>query len=158
FIAGCIGAAIYQFRGKAGNAAGNAVGVGAVRNGRVKLGVAYGTEKKRWLEWAVGEFGGKREGADVTIELIPMGSLDGAHAILNGDQRIQVWSPASALYKDSFVQDWQIKYNGNPILREERLGLTPMVFVFWDERYQEFVRKYGKVSLATIADAEQQKS
>jgi Ca-activated chloride channel family protein len=124
----------------------------------VKLGIAYGTEKKRWLDWAVGEFGNTREGSDVTIDLIPMGSLDGAHALLNGDQRIQVWSPASALYKDSFVQDWQIKYNGSPILREERLAFTPMVFVFWDERYQEFVKKYGKVSLSTIADAEQQKS
>ena len=164
FIAACIGGAIYRFGGKAGiglpssGSSGDAASaLGRVTNGSVRLGIAYGTEKKRWLEWAAAEFGNTRSGRDVTIDLIPMGSLDGAHALLAGDQRIQVWSPASALYKDSFVQDWQVKYSGNPILREEPLALTPMVFVFWDERYQEFLKKYGKVSFNAIADAEQQK-
>jgi len=130
---------------------------GTVVNGRVRFGIAYGTEKQRWLEWAVREYASTREGSEVTIDLIPMGSLDGAHALLNGDQRIQVWSPASALYSETFLQDWQIKYNTNPVVREERLALSPMVFVMWEERYQEFVKKYGKVSFAAIADAEQQK-
>jgi Ca-activated chloride channel family protein len=164
FIAACIGGAVYRFGGKAGlHLPGSGPATAAstsstrVTNGSLRLGIAYGTEKKRWLEWAAAEFGKTREGRDITLDLIPMGSLDGAHALLGGDQRIQVWSPASALYKDSFVQDWQVKYSGNPILREEQLALSPMVFVFWDERYQEFSKKYGKVSFSSISEAEQQK-
>ena len=123
----------------------------------VELGIAYGTEKQRWLEWAVQEFAKTRDGKHIKVNLIPMGSLEGAHALLNGDQRIQVWSPASALYKDTFVQEWQVKYSQNPVLKEEPLALSPMVFVMWEERYQAFVQKYKVVSFATIGQALQEK-
>jgi ABC-type Fe3+ transport system substrate-binding protein len=165
FIAACLAAAFYRFGGEAGRrlpfskppAADSTAPGGTHPSASVQIGIAYGTEKKRWMEWAANEFAQTREGRDIGVNLIPMGSLDGAHAILNGDKRINVWSPASALYKDTFAQEWQVKVGGNPIVREEPLALTPMVFVFWDERYQQFAAKYGKVSLATIADAEQQK-
>jgi len=122
-----------------------------------EIGIAYGTEKQRWLEWAVQEFAKTGDGKKIKVNLIPMGSLEGAHALLSGDQRINVWSPASALYKDTFVQEWQVKYSQNPILKEEPLALSPMVFVFWDERYQPFVQKYKTVSYASIAQALQEK-
>jgi len=73
--------------------------------------------------------------------------------LMAGDQRIHIWSPASAAYKDVFVQDWQVKYSGNPILKEENLALTPMVFVMWEERYQSFIQKYKEVTFATIGQA-----
>jgi len=123
----------------------------------VELGVAYGTEKQRWLEWAVQEFAKTRDGKRIKINLIPMGSLEGAHALLNGDQRIQVWSPASALYRDIFVEEWQVKYSQNPILKEEPIALSPMVFVMWDERYQAFIQKYKTLSFSTVAQALQEK-
>src|SRR5262245_15130959 len=75
-----------------------------------EIGIAYGTEKKRWLEWAAGEFAKTDAGARIKVNLIPMGSLEGAQAILKGDSRIHVWSPASALYKDVFVQEWTIQH------------------------------------------------
>src|SRR5271168_5390959 len=124
---------------------------------QVDLGIAYGTEKERWLKWAVDEFAKTRDGKKIKVNLIPMGSLEGAHALLNGDQRIQVWSPASALYKDIFVQEWQVKYSQNPILKEEPIALSPMVFVVWDERYQAFQQKYKTFSFATVAQALQEK-
>ena len=124
---------------------------------QVEVGIAYGTEKQRWLEWAVQQFSQTRDGKHIKINLIPMGSLEGAHALLNGDQRIQVWSPASALYKDIFVQEWQVKFNQNPILKEEPIALSPMVFVMWDERYQAFIQKYKVLSFATAAQALQEK-
>jgi ABC-type Fe3+ transport system substrate-binding protein len=123
----------------------------------VELGIAYGTEKQRWLEWAVQEFAKTRDGKRIKINLIPMGSLEGAHALLGGDQRIEAWSPASALYKDIFVQEWQVKYSQNPILKEEPIALSPMVFVMWEERYQAFVQKYKAVSFSTISQALQEK-
>ncbi len=117
----------------------------------LKIGIAFGTEKKRWLKWAVERFAETPEGKHIQIDLIPMGSLEGAQAILRGDERVHVWSPASSVYKDVFVQEWQVQRGGDPILREEALALTPMVFVMWEARYQAFVKRYGELSFATIA-------
>lgn len=119
----------------------------------VRIGIAYGTEKERWLHWAVEEFAKVPQGKGIDVKLIPMGSLEGAKAILSGDERIHVWSPASALYKDSFVQDWQVKHGSNPIVRGENLALTPMVFVMWEERYQAFVGKFSELSFKTVGRA-----
>ena len=154
FILACIGGAYYLFVGKKSfeatkNAASSLLGGGPP----VEIGIAYGTEKQRWLEWAVSEFAKTSDGKRIKVNLLPMGSLEGAHAILSGDQRIHVWSPASAAYKDIFVQEWQVKYNDSPIIREEPIALTPMVFVVWDERYQAFIQKYRAMSLATVHQA-----
>ena len=116
----------------------------------VEIGIAYGTEKQRWLLWAVEQFKATSEGKHIHLNLIPMGSLEGAHAALNGDQRIQVWAPASAVYKSTFVEDWQAKYGSDPILKEDALALTPMVFVMWEERYQAFKDHYGTVDFDTV--------
>src|SRR5215813_9557085 len=158
FILACVAGAYYMFVGKkplqaTKEAAGSLLGGGPP----VEIGIAYGTEKQRWLEWAVSEFAKTSDGKHIKISLIPMGSLEGAHAILSGDQRINVWSPASAEYRDVFLQEWQVKYSGNPIVREEPIALTPMVFVVWDERYQAFIQKYKVMSFDTVAQALQAK-
>ena len=159
FILACIAGAYYLFVGRKAveetrQAAGNLLSGGP----QVEIGIAYGTEKQRWLEWAVSEFAKTSEGKRITVNLIPMGSLEGAHAILGGDKRITVWSPASAAYKDIFVQEWQVKFSGDPIVKEEPLALTPMVFVVWDERYKAFIQKYKVMSLDTINQALQEKT
>ena len=159
FIIACGAGAWFLFSGKkslkdAIPSAGHLLSSGP----QVQIGIAYGTEKERWLQWAVGEWQKTSEGKRITINLIPMGSLEGAHAVISGDQRINVWSPASATYKDIFVQEWQTKSPDNPIVREEQLALTPMVFVVWEERYQPFVAKYGRLDLRSIHDALQEKT
>jgi len=116
----------------------------------IEIGVAYGTEKRNWLEWATEEFAASDAGRQVRVQLIPMGSLESAHAILDGDQRIHVWSPASSLYRESLLRDWEAKYQGSPILKEEALALTPMVLVMWKSRYEAFTAKCPTVSLRTI--------
>jgi ABC-type Fe3+ transport system substrate-binding protein len=121
---------------------------------RVEIGIAYGTEKERWLQWAAGQFAQTEEGRRIKIDLIPMGSLEGAQAVLRGDQRITVWSPASSLYKDVFLQDWQVQHGSDkPFVREENLALSPMVVVMWAERYDAFAKKYGEVSFKTLSQA-----
>src|SRR5262245_4643629 len=154
FIGACIAGAYYMFAGKkaiqgAKDRAASILGGGPP----VEIGIAYGTEQQRWLEWALAEFAKPSDGKRIKVNLIPMGSLEGAHALLGGDQRINGWSPASAAYKDIFTQEWQIKYNSNPIVREEPLALSPMVFAVWDERYQAFIQKYKTMSLQTINQA-----
>jgi ABC-type glycerol-3-phosphate transport system substrate-binding protein len=159
FIAACAFGAYSLFTGKKSLKEALPSTSGIVSGGSSEeIGIAYGTEKQRWLEWAVGEWEKTSDGKRIKVNLIPMGSLEGARAIVSGDKRINVWSPASAAYKDIFVQEWQVKYPGNPILKEEPLALSPMVFVMWDERYTAFVNHYRFVSLSTIHDALQEKS
>lgn len=158
FIAACLGGAYYLFtkwrsQPQPVQAPSPQQPTATKRQKAVEIGIAYGTEKKRWLEWAVKEFEKTPEGASIAVNLIPMGSLEGAQAILGGDERIHVWSPASALYKDVFVQEWKVKYNTNPLLTDEDLALTPMAFVMWEERYRAFVDKYGELSFKTISEA-----
>jgi hypothetical protein len=120
---------------------------------QAEIGIAYGTEKKRWLEWAVAEFAKSGDGERIRVNLIPLGSLEGAQAVLAGDRRIHVWSPASALYKETFVQEWGVRHSGNPIVREEALALTPMAFVMWAERQQAFRAKLGAAGFDSVARA-----
>jgi ABC-type glycerol-3-phosphate transport system substrate-binding protein len=151
FVAGCIAGAYWLAQRR--HVLPPALSAGNVLTGDskiVEIGIAYGTEKQRWLETAVEEFKSTPEGKHIQVNLIPMGSLEGAHAALSGDKRIDVWSPASAVYKNTFVEDWQAKYGSNPILKEEPLALTPMVFVMWEERYQAFKQHYGVVDFDTI--------
>lgn len=160
FISGCLAGAWYLFIGKSSTPkTGGGNSVGGLFSGApdAEIGIAYGTEKQRWLEWAVEEFAKTSDGKHIRVNLIPMGSQEGAHAILAEDKRINVWSPASATYKDAFLQDWQVRNSANPIAREESLALTPMVFVVWDERYQAFLQKYKTMSFTTVSQALQEK-
>ncbi len=118
----------------------------------IEIGIAYGTEKRNWLEWAVKEFAATDEGRRIHVNLIPMGSVEGARAVIDGDKHIHVWSPASKLYREAFVRDWGAKYTGNPIFKEESLAITPMVFVMWKSRYNAFAAK-SAVSLKSIGYA-----
>jgi len=161
-IVGCLYAAYYfLYRNKSGNSDPQGSGSGSASSvpsgSEVTIGIAYGTEKKTWLEWAVQQFGATPEGRKIKVNLIPKGSLEGAQALVSGDKTIQVWSPASSLYKDTFIQDWQARYSTAPILREESLALTPMVFVMWEERYQAMIQKYKSLNFTTIAQALQEK-
>src|SRR5271165_4053324 len=89
FIAACIGGAYYMFVGKKSFQATKDAATSLIGGGPpVEIGIAYGTEKQRWLEWAVTEFEKTSEGKHIKVNLIPMGSLEGAHALLSGDTRI----------------------------------------------------------------------
>jgi ABC-type Fe3+ transport system substrate-binding protein len=126
---------------------------------RIKVGIAYGTEKQRWLKTAVAEFDKTDAGKKYQIDLIPLGSVEGAQAIVNGDTRIHVWSPAAAMFREAFESDWTTKHSGkSPIAKQETLALSPMVFVFWDGRFAAFVSKYKTVNFKTMAQAASEKT
>ncbi|HEV3460074.1 MAG TPA: substrate-binding domain-containing protein [Thermoanaerobaculia bacterium] len=135
------------------NNGGGFLGFGGGNGPAAEIGIAYGTEKERWLQWAAARFAETADGKRIKLNLIPMGSLEGAQAVLAGDTRIHVWSPASSLYKDVFAQEWQLKHNASPFKREENLALSPMVFVMWKERYDAFLAKYHEVSFKTLGQA-----
>ena len=125
----------------------------------VEIGVAYGTEKEKWLQWAVAEFAKTPEGKNVKINLIPMGSVEGGEAVLKQDKRIHVWSPASSLVQDLLVDKWKTEHDGkDPIFSDAPLALTPMVIVMWEDRYNAFVTKYKDVNFKNIASALEEKT
>lgn len=159
-VAGCVYGAWHLWSrrtvpaGGAGAAGASSPGSGSPDPaGTVEVGIAYGTEKERWLQGAAEEFAKTGEGRKYRIHLIPMGSLEGAQAVAAGDTRIAVWSPASSLYEETFVLEWQTKQTGKPFTRKENLALTPMVFVFWKERYEAFAARYGEASFKTLGAA-----
>ncbi len=118
--------------------------------------IAYGTEKKRWMEWAADKFAQTPQGKGIQIDLLPKGSIEGARATVDGKEKIHVWSPASSAYRDVFVQEWALTHRDAPFVKEEPLALSPMVFVFWEERQQAFLAKYKNVSFDTISSALQE--
>ncbi|MBV8558251.1 MAG: substrate-binding domain-containing protein, partial [Planctomycetaceae bacterium] len=121
----------------------------------IEINIAYGTEKKKWLLAAIEQFHGTLGARPITINPIGLGSVEGAHAILDGPgpTPIHVWSPASSAYRDVFESEWRIKHEKSPIVEEANLALTPMVFVMWKERHEAFVKKYKEVSFETIGRA-----
>jgi ABC-type Fe3+ transport system substrate-binding protein len=121
--------------------------------GTVAIGIAYGTEKEKWLQQAVQDFANTEPGKHIKINLIPMGSVEGAQAILNQDKRIHVWSPASSLVQDLLVEPWQREHGNDPIASDAPLALTPIVIVMWKDRYNAFVQKYGEVNFKTVGQA-----
>ncbi len=125
----------------------------------VEIGLAYGTEKEKWLQWATAEFAKTPEGKNVKINLIPMGSVEGSEAILKQDKRIHVWSPASGLVQDLLVDKWKKEHDGkDPIFSDAPLALTPMVIVMWEDRYTAFTAKYNDMNFKNIASALEEKT
>lgn len=122
----------------------------------VEIGIAYGTEKRKWLEWAVAEFANTEAGKRIKVKLIPMGSIEGGRAVLNGDRRIHVWAPASSLVESLLTDPWEREHEKSPILSDAPLALTPMVVVMWDDRYQAFMSKYEALNFKTIGEALQE--
>lgn len=120
---------------------------------KVEFGIAYGTEKRHWLQWAVKQFSESPEGQEIQVNLLPFGSMEGAHAIVAGDEKIHVWAPASSIYRDIFLRDWEAKHPGKAILKEEQLAFTPMVIVMWKSRYQAYMARCPEVSLRTFTFA-----
>jgi Bacterial extracellular solute-binding protein len=117
------------------------------------IGIACDAENDRLLRWARDELAKSPEGAKQRIDLLPLGSIEGAAALVAGDARIHVWCPVSTLYKDAFLDAWQMRHGANPIVHAVDLALSPMVLVMWKERYQAFVGRYREVSFRTLSQA-----
>src|SRR5262249_40929378 len=95
-LAACAYGAWYYFRGApslgrltgTNTATSTASPATASPSGAVQIGIAYGTEKQRWLESAVEQFAQTSQGRGIKVNLIPMGSIEAAQALERGDERI----------------------------------------------------------------------
>jgi hypothetical protein len=113
----------------------------------VEITVLYGTEKRRWLEMAAGEFAKVRP--EIKVNLVGKGSLEGAESILEGKDRPTLFSPADELALALLDADWQTK-NGAPIVAREGddapqpLLITPLVFAIWEDRAAALKKSNGQ--------------
>jgi tRNA A-37 threonylcarbamoyl transferase component Bud32 len=123
----------------------------------IELNIVYGTEKRKWLEAAASEFKATSEGQGIAIHLIGRGSIQGLEEVLNGPglKPLHVWAPASIANRELLEREWKIRRPGlpGPILKSKNLVLSPMVFVFWKERLDAILEKYGRVDFRTLNQA-----
>ena len=126
----------------------------------VVVNIAYDTEKKKWLESAVRDFLKTPAGKSIKINLLGMRPVEGASAILDGPvpsafphPPIHVWSPASTNDRKLLDDQWRLTHHGNPILLAENVVRTPLVFVMWKQRHDEFIKKYTNLNFRVVAEA-----
>lgn len=140
---------------KSGDPSGGGGGGGGATTASVTLSMVYSTEKKEWLEGAHAQF--SKEHPEIAVELVPMGSLSGSEAILDGKVSPTVFSPADSLVLNLFASDWDAKNHGSPFVpgtNPEPLLITPLVFAAWEDRGELLAKAgNGHIGWTTIHDA-----
>jgi hypothetical protein len=141
---------------------------------KVDICIGYGTEKETWLRDEVAKFAKNRENRNLTIKLVPIGSLVGAEAIEknaghvgSGDNgcTMTAWSPASAAYRDYVLQrtfraiaaaNAQVPgvASANDLIAAQANSLVriPLVFVVWPETYKKVMEAAQKAGGSATND------
>src|SRR5262249_8840241 len=124
----------------------------------VALTVLYSTEKKEWLEGATPAFA--REHSDVDVQLVGKGALGARQAILDGQEKPGLWSPADSLVLGLGAADGTTKTGSLLIAAEGSsdapapLVITPLVFVVWEDRAEPLLKAAdGKLTWKALHDA-----
>jgi Ca-activated chloride channel family protein len=102
----------------------------------IELRIAYSSEKKAWLEWALGNAKDLRtpSGRPIKIDARAFGSGEAAQAILDGSFRAHVFAPASSAYVALINQSWLsgAAPHAKPLAPAgEPLVLSPIVIAMW---------------------------
>jgi Ca-activated chloride channel family protein len=103
----------------------------------VQVLVAYGSEKKAWLEQEAKTFAGgspkTKSGKPIRLDLRAMGSGEAMQAVLSGDLQPAVFSPASGAYVALLNQNWLgVAGHTAPICPPgEPVVLSPVVIALW---------------------------
>ncbi len=141
---------------------------------KVAICIGYGTEKETWLRQEVAKFEKNPDNKNLTVRLVPVGSLIGAEAIEKNAGRVgggdgctmTAWSPASAAYRDYVLQRTfrAITVNGaeapgigsaNDLLAAQANSLVriPLVFVVWPDTYKKVLDTAQKAGATATADS-----
>lgn len=112
----------------------------------VQIDVVYSTEKKEWIEAVTADF--NKAHPDIKVALIGKGSLEAEQAILDGQLKPDVWSPADTMVMNLLTSDWQTKYHANIAATSgddapQPLVLTPVVFIAWEDRANALLKASG---------------
>ena len=116
----------------------------------VEIQVVYSTEKREWLEAATAAFATAHP--DIKVTLVGTGSFDAAQAIVDGNLKPTVWSPADSGALNLAISDWQTKNHADLFATSgddapQPLLLTPLVFVAWQDRADVLLKASGGAEL-----------
>lgn len=137
---------------------------------KVEICVAYGTEKETWLKQMVEKFSKNPANKNLTIKLVPVGSVSGAEAIEQHGGRVgtggagcvmTAWSPASSAFRDfalqrtframslAGVQPAGIA-SANDLVAAQAPSLVriPLVLTLWNDAYTRIVEAARKADPA----------
>ncbi len=129
-----------------GSTAGSGTGSGGPAATKVAVELMYSSEKKDWIEAAVGAF--ELANPDIDVVLTSKGSLEAATAILDGTSHPVLWSPADSLVLNLMASDWQTKFGRRPFAADgdagpQQLLLSPLVFAVWEDRAKVLLAAAG---------------
>jgi Ca-activated chloride channel family protein len=114
-----------------------ACGLPTLGGKKVTVSMIYGSEKEDWLEPLVEEYNAEKhktaEGSTIVIETTPMGSIESARGIVEGQLQPTVWSPASSIYVPVANAEWRSReHTDDLVLGTSRdLVLSPVVIALW---------------------------
>jgi len=103
----------------------------------VTVSIVYGSEKQEWLEPLVQEYNAQKrkiaEGAIIVVEATPMGSIESARGIVEGQLQPTVWSPASSIYIPVANAEWRSREHTDDLVPGEPpdLVISPVVIALW---------------------------
>jgi len=126
----------------------------------VKVSIVYGSEKQEWLEQLVQEYNGQQheteEGFAIVVEATPMGSIESARAIVEGELKPTVWSPASSLFMPVANAEWRGREHADDLVVGEPpdLVLSPVVIAMWQSMAQALgwpEKRLGWSDIAALA-------
>ncbi len=113
-------------------------GLGDVLGGpTVTISIAYGSEKREWLEPLVAQYNDeKHKLADgrttIAVEATAMGSVESVDQMLAGTLKPTVWSPASSIYVPVANAEWRKQFGSDIATGTPNdLVLSPVVIAMW---------------------------
>lgn len=111
-----------------------------------EIQVVYSTEKKDWIDAVTADFATAHP--DIKVTLVGKGSFDAAQAIVDGNLKPTVWSPADSGALNLAISDWQTKNHADLFATSgddapQPLLLTPLVFVAWQDRADVLLKASG---------------
>ena len=105
-------------------------------NKKVVVQIAYGSEKKEWLDPLITAFNDSKQktkdGSLIEIQGLAIGSIEAVDQILAGTLQPTVWSPASSLYFPIANDEWRKNHSDDLIGTDSKdLVLSPVVIAMW---------------------------
>jgi hypothetical protein len=136
--------------------AGATPGASTAAGERTTISLLYSTEKEEWLREAVEGF--NRTHPNVQVELEGMGSLEAVRALLAGEKRPTLWSPADSLAVNLFSTQWSLAHSTDALERDgtrwpRSMLLTPLVFAIWESRARVLLGTETELRWQRLRDA-----
>lgn len=135
-------------------------GIGTVASqqsnqGTLLFTIAYSSEKEAWMEqikpyfldWYANKY---PNGPNIKIDFFPVGSVDSINAIVSGQYKPAIWSPAAAMWIPYLNLIWEQQLGTTKPITTINVSTmySPVVIATW----QSLINKYNISSLQDLHD------